>query len=184
MKKLLIALLITTLSTPPMLSFADQPQAPQRGEQGNEANKAKLPNNQTPSQNQNRPNSTTNRNNAGRNPAPNKDQFNQIKPMGNDQVNRFGNTRPVGQHSNRSRDEITSLATIAVIGGLTYYILDNIYYQRYNNNYVIVQSPVITQSSEPTQIDYQGKRYYVKDNRFYVRDISGTYIEVARPVGL
>lgn len=103
----------------------------------------------------------------------------------------LGDMRPL-QYPERFREHggprgghnIADLATVAVIGGLTYYVLDNVFYQRQGNNYVVVSAPPAYSISQLTQIDYQGKRYYVKDNRFYVRDISDNYIEVPRPIGL
>ncbi len=33
-------------------------------------------------------------------------------------------------------------------------------------------------------LDFNGKRYYVKEGHYYSRDIDGNYTEVPRPAGL
>lgn len=116
--------------------------------------------------------------------------LNHVKPLQNNK----GFDKPESKRGNNNKiqkggNAIADLATVAVIGGMTYYILDNVFYQKNNNNYVVVQTPPnyvanTNSADEPTKIDYQGKRYYVKDNRFYQRDLSGTFVEVPRPAGL
>ncbi|WP_338031301.1 hypothetical protein [Entomohabitans teleogrylli] len=72
------------------------------------------------------------------------------------------------------------LATTLIIGGFTYYIVNDVYYRQYGAEYVQVAPP----SEALNIVDYNGKRYYVRDGRYYQRDIDGNYIEVPRPVGL
>lgn len=79
---------------------------------------------------------------------------------------------------------IADLATVAVIGGITYYVLDGIFYKKNEDKYVVVTAPLANTNAALSQLDYNGKRYYVNNNHFFVRDIEGNYIEVPKPEGL
>jgi len=85
---------------------------------------------------------------------------------------------------------LPGLASTVLIAGLTYYVLDGVYYQRQNDQYIVVQAPPAppTYSSgyggAMTVLDLNGERYYVNQGHYYRRDINGQYMEVPRPAGL
>ncbi len=79
---------------------------------------------------------------------------------------------------------LPDLATGVLIGGLTYYLLNGIYYQRQGNDYVVVNPPPESTPQQLQALDYNGKRYYVQSGHYYQRNIDGEYIEVPRPDGL
>ena len=85
---------------------------------------------------------------------------------------------------------LPGVAETILAAGLTYYVLDGIYYQRQNNEYVVVDAPPAPQgyaTSGPgnmTVLDLNGERYYVNQGHYYRRDINGQYLEVPRPAGL
>lgn len=72
-----------------------------------------------------------------------------------------------------------------LIAGLTYFVLNDIWYRMQGGRYVVVDKP----SDEPryeqphglTQVDIDGVRYYVRDGRFYRRNADGEYLEVPPP---
>ena len=78
---------------------------------------------------------------------------------------------------------LPDIATTLLLGGLTYYVVNGIYYQRQDRQYVVVETPRET-SSALNVVDFNGKRYYVRDGYYYQRDINGGYTEVPRPAGL
>ncbi|WP_434584600.1 DUF6515 family protein [Klebsiella sp. R390] len=78
---------------------------------------------------------------------------------------------------------LPDLATTLIIGGLTYYIVNDIYYRKQGAEYIRVDAPSAVNSSLNV-VDYNGKRYYVRDGSYYQKDINGNYIEVPRPSGL
>ncbi|KAA8995481.1 hypothetical protein FJU30_24145 [Affinibrenneria salicis] len=74
-----------------------------------------------------------------------------------------------------------------LVAGLTYYVLNGIFYQRQNDRYVVVEPPQASHDTPPGQMsvmDLNGERFYVKDGAYYKRNINGEYIEVPRPAGL
>ncbi|WP_025901898.1 MULTISPECIES: DUF6515 family protein [Tatumella] len=79
---------------------------------------------------------------------------------------------------------LPDLATGVLIGGLTYYLLNGIYYQRQGNDYVVVNPPPQSTPQHLQVLDFNGKRYYVQAGHYYQRNIDGDYIEVPRPDGL
>nr|WP_075206083.1 DUF6515 family protein [Klebsiella aerogenes] len=79
---------------------------------------------------------------------------------------------------------LPDLATALVIGGLTYWVYNGIYYQKQGDNYVVVNTPSAAAPSGMQVLDFGGKRYYLQDGHYYVRDINGSYSEVPRPAGL
>ncbi|HBC1013233.1 TPA: hypothetical protein IGZ65_004978 [Escherichia coli] len=74
---------------------------------------------------------------------------------------------------------LPELATTIAIGGITYWLVNGIYYQKQGTEYVVVEKPSGLQS-----LDFDGKRYYISDGHYYIRDINGNYTEVPRPPGL
>mgnify|MGYP004605664439 CR=1 FL=1 len=87
----------------------------------------------------------------------------------------------------RSFDALPVGVATVLIAGLTYYMLDGIYYRPEGDHYVVVEKPATTTvvtSSGLTTVDVDGRRYYVRDGRYYQRDINGQYIEVPPPAGL
>lgn len=78
---------------------------------------------------------------------------------------------------------LPDLATTLIIGGLTYYIVNDIYYRKQGAEYIRVDAPSEV-NSNLNVVDYNGKRYYVRDGSYYQKDINGNYIEVPRPSGL
>lgn len=80
---------------------------------------------------------------------------------------------------------LPDIATTVLLGGLTYYLVNGIYYQRQGTQYVVVEKPSSAPSPSGAQVlDFNGKRYYVRDGHYYARDIDGNYFEVPRPSGL
>lgn len=84
---------------------------------------------------------------------------------------------------------LPDIATVLLIGGLTYYVANGIYYQRQNDHYVVVEPPATTAVKAPSSdsllpLDFNGRRYYVSDGHYYEHDVYGHYIEVDRPAGL
>lgn len=78
----------------------------------------------------------------------------------------------------------TGVATV-LIAGLTYYVLNDIFYRPEARGYVVVERPAAS-VVEPalTTVDVDGRRYYVKEGRYYQRDIDGHYSEVPPPAAL
>lgn len=74
-----------------------------------------------------------------------------------------------------------------LIAGLTYYVVNGIFYQRQNDQYVVVEAPpaaAATTQNGMTVLDMNGERFYVKNGFYYKRNINGEYIEVPKPAGL
>ncbi|WJY16072.1 hypothetical protein PCO82_05200 [Pectobacteriaceae bacterium CE90] len=75
----------------------------------------------------------------------------------------------------------------ALIAGLTYYVLNGIFYQQEHGRYIIVTPPPAANALSHgglTVLDINGERFYVKDGTYYKRTINGEYIEVPKPAGL
>lgn len=70
-----------------------------------------------------------------------------------------------------------------LIAGLTYYVLNGVYYQRDHDRYVVVNAPPAPDNGM-TVLDVNGERYYVRDGHYYRRTINGDYIEAPKPAGL
>lgn len=83
-------------------------------------------------------------------------------------------------------DRLPSGVETVLIAGLTYYVLNGIFYQRQNDRYVVVEAPpqAAAPGREMTVIDVNGERFYVQEGHYYRRSIQGEYIEVPRPAGL
>ncbi|RQM39167.1 DUF6515 family protein [Erwinia psidii] len=90
-----------------------------------------------------------------------------------------------GGHGPGRLSILPDAAAAVIIGGLTYYALNGMYYQRQNDNtYVVVQPPAERLSGSMNAVDYNGERFYVQYGHYYRRDIDGRYLEVPRPPGL
>ena len=74
-------------------------------------------------------------------------------------------------------------AEALLIGGITYYVLNGLYYQHHGSEYVTVAPPPQAATSVTT-LDYNGRRYYVQHGHYYSRSLDGEYVEVSRPQGL
>lgn len=72
-----------------------------------------------------------------------------------------------------------------LIAGLTYFVLNDIWYKLQGGRYVMVDKPAAEPEYEQphglTQVDIDGGRYYVRDGRFYRRNADGEYLEVPPP---
>ena len=77
-----------------------------------------------------------------------------------------------------------------LVAGLTYFVLNDIWYKMNGGRYQVVTAPTqtITPSNggneQPyglTQVDIGGVRYYVKDGRYYRRNADGECLEVTPP---
>jgi len=79
---------------------------------------------------------------------------------------------------------LPDIATAVMIGGLTYWLVNGTYYQKQGPDYVVVERPADVPDSTLHTLDFNGKRYYVKEGHYYSRDIDGNYTEVPRPAGL
>ncbi|KIS42416.1 DUF6515 family protein [Kosakonia radicincitans] len=88
---------------------------------------------------------------------------------------------PASPRDNAPLTILPPAAELIVIGGLTYYLLNGLYYQKQDGRYVVVDRP---SGGAMSVLDYNGKRYYVKDGHYYQRNIDDEYIEVPRPAGL
>jgi hypothetical protein len=74
-----------------------------------------------------------------------------------------------------------------LLAGLTYYVLNEVYYQQQGSSYIIVDRPsgnTTTNMSRLTTLDIDGRRYYLNDGHYYQRELDGRYVEVASPLGL
>ncbi len=75
--------------------------------------------------------------------------------------------------------------------GLTFFVLNEIWYQRHEREYVVVErpsveyrvihEPVVVGDNGMYSIDVRGTRYYIKEGRYYRRNSDGEYLEVAPP---
>lgn len=88
-------------------------------------------------------------------------------------------------------DFLPGVAATVLVAGLTYYVLDGIYYQRRDNQYIVVDAPPAPQVYESgglngnmSVVDLNGERFYVNQGHYYRRSINGQYFEVPRPAGL
>ena len=79
---------------------------------------------------------------------------------------------------------LPELATAVAIGGITYWLANGIYYQKQGDGYIVVEKPSAPADGALKTLDFDGKRYYVRDGHYYTRDINGNYTEVPRPAGL
>ncbi|WP_211827511.1 DUF6515 family protein [Kistimonas asteriae] len=81
-----------------------------------------------------------------------------------------------------------------VVAGATYYVVDNVYYQRQGGTYIVVEPPVtvVVPVASPgpnvhvasyTSLYVKGKLYYYRDGVFYDRTSSGQYRSVPAPAG-
>jgi hypothetical protein len=80
-----------------------------------------------------------------------------------------------------------------MIAGLTYFVLNSIWYQQQGDHYVVVNNPGTTTTTtttttrttntatELTPVDSNGVRYYVQDGHYYRRSVDGQYLEVTPP---
>jgi hypothetical protein len=89
-------------------------------------------------------------------------------------------------HGGGSLRFLPGAATAVLIGGLTYYLLNDHYYQRQGENYVVVQPPAqsVEVGGGMRVLDFNGRRFYVQEGHYYQREINGEYVEVPRPAGL
>lgn len=92
------------------------------------------------------------------------------------------NPAPSGPRAPRL-DFLPAIATTLILGGLTYYIVNDAYYKRQGAEYILVEPPQNIRS-DLNIVDYNNKRYYVRNGSYYQKDIEGNYIEVPRPAGL
>ncbi|ACS86609.1 DUF6515 family protein [Musicola paradisiaca] len=78
-------------------------------------------------------------------------------------------------------------AETVLIAGITYYVLNGMFYRRDDNRYVVVDAPpqaAVNAPSGASVVDVNGERFYVKQGRYYKRTINGEYFEVPKPAGL
>ncbi len=74
-----------------------------------------------------------------------------------------------------------------LLAGLTYYVLDGIFYRQQENHYVVVSPPpqvLVAAESGLVPLDLDGRRYYVREGHYYLREIDGRYTEVPPPAAL
>ncbi|ATA22906.1 hypothetical protein BIY26_11025 [Brenneria goodwinii] len=93
-----------------------------------------------------------------------------------------------GPRPGMSFDRLPYGVETVLIAGLTYYVVNGIFYQRQNDQYVVVDTPpnaaTATTQGGMTVLDMNGERFYVKNGFYYKRNINGEYIEVPKPAGL
>jgi len=78
-----------------------------------------------------------------------------------------------------------------IAAGLTYFVLNEIWYQMHGPEYVVVERPAVEYrvvDAPPMvgdngfySIDVHGSRYYIKEGRYYRRNSDGEYLEVPPP---
>jgi len=78
-----------------------------------------------------------------------------------------------------------------IAAGLTYFVLNEIWYQMHGPEYVVVERPAVQYrvvDAPPMvgdngfySIDVHGSRYYIKEGRYYRRNSDGEYLEVPPP---
>lgn len=78
-----------------------------------------------------------------------------------------------------------------IAAGLTYFVLNEIWYQMHGPEYVVVEKPTVVYREVDVppmvgdngfySIDVHGSRYYIKDGRYYRRNSDGEYLEVPPP---
>ncbi len=78
-----------------------------------------------------------------------------------------------------------------IAAGLTYFVLNEIWYQMHGPEYVVVERPAVVYREVNTpplvgdngfySIDVHGSRYYIKEGRYYRRNSDGEYLEVPPP---
>ena len=80
-----------------------------------------------------------------------------------------------------------------MVAGLTYFVLNSIWYQPQGDHYVVVNNPGNTTTTtitttrtsntatELTPVDINGVRYYVQEGHYYRRSVDGQYLEVTPP---
>lgn len=83
-----------------------------------------------------------------------------------------------------------------LVAGLTYFVLNDIWYKMNGGRYQVVTAPTQTTTTTTTtttvnggyeqpygltQVDIGGVRYYVRDGRYYRRNVDGEYLEVTPP---
>ena len=76
-----------------------------------------------------------------------------------------------------------------LFAGLTYFVVNEIWYQLHGDRYRVVTPPAASQVQENnpyyengmTRVDIDGIRYYVRDGRYYRRNANGEYLEVTPP---
>lgn len=86
-------------------------------------------------------------------------------------------------HGGGPRHSMPRDAEALLIGGMTYYVLNGLYYQHHGSEYVTVAPPP-QEATSMTALDYKGRRYYVQHGHYYSRTPGGEYVEVSRPQGL
>ncbi|BBG30682.1 MULTISPECIES: hypothetical protein [Zymobacter] len=90
---------------------------------------------------------------------------------------------PGPMHRGGPRHSMPRDAEALLIGGITYYLLDGLYYQHRGSEYITVAPPPDAATSM-TPLDYKGRRYYVQHGHYYSRTPGGQYVEISRPQGL
>ena len=94
-------------------------------------------------------------------------------------------------------DAMPSGYKTVVVAGITYFVLDNLWYMMHGNRYQQVDAPnnvtIINNAPATTTttttvvsgldvVDINGNRYYVKDGHYYRRDVNGQLLEVTPPL--
>ena len=76
-----------------------------------------------------------------------------------------------------------------LFAGLTYFVVNEIWYQLHGDRYRVVTPPTANQVQENnpyyengmTRVDIDGIRYYVRNGRYYRRNANDEYLEVTPP---
>ncbi|TPG64093.1 hypothetical protein [Ewingella americana] len=70
---------------------------------------------------------------------------------------------------------------MSVVSGLTYWLFNDTYYREIGNRYVVVEALVTHAHNKAMPVmDFNGKRYYVKADRYYQCNIDGDFYDDLR----
>ena len=100
---------------------------------------------------------------------------------------RHGHVAGPGHAPGHPVDRLPGGVETLLLAGLTYYVLDGIFYRQQENHYVVVPPPpqvLVAAETGLVPLDLDGRRYYVREGHYYLREIDGRYTEVPPPAAL
>jgi len=100
---------------------------------------------------------------------------------------RHGKDASPGSAPGHRVDRLPGGVETLLLAGLTYYVLDGIFYRQQENHYVVVSPPpqvLVAAEAGLVPLDLDGRRFYVREGHYYLREIDGRYTEVPPPAAL